>query len=367
MNAAVIAGGGAGHLPGGDGRCRRPTRHAAARPDPAAADVRRGAARPSRSCRRCGCCSTTAPAPRRPAARRRRPLPGVRAVASPRFPVPGTTGAVVVPRPERHARRQRRRPGSGVDSYTSDANALPPTDYGGNTGTGGLWGNASQWSWNWQQNPPGTAVSYVSAPLTADTTVVGAGAVTCGSSRRRPTSTCRRRSARSAPTATRRSCRTAGSAPASASSPTDREQHLQAAEHAARADPDACWPPTCSRCRPGSSSRSSIPLYYQGHAYRAGSRIRVTIAAPNGTQPIWSFAETQPQGTAQRVDRVLAEHAVEPGAAGRAERDVPTGAAAVPEPAQRALPDRGAVHQPGRPALSRRGGPRLRGIGTKAY
>ena len=41
-----------------------------------------------------------------------------------------------------------------------------------------------------------------------------------------------------------------------------------------------------------------IPLYYEGHAYRAGSRIRVTIAAPNGTQPVWSFAQTEPDGTA---------------------------------------------------------------------
>ena len=40
-----------------------------------------------------------------------------------------------------------------------------------------------------------------------------------------------------------------------------------------------------------------IPLYYEGHAYRAGTRIRVTIAAPNGTQPIWSFNGTQPAGT----------------------------------------------------------------------
>ena len=40
----------------------------------------------------------------------------------------------------------------------------------------------------------------------------------------------------------------------------------------------------------------TIPLYYEGHAYRAGSRIRVTIAAPNGDQPIWSFGETQPNG-----------------------------------------------------------------------
>jgi len=41
-----------------------------------------------------------------------------------------------------------------------------------------------------------------------------------------------------------------------------------------------------------------IPLYYEGHAYRARSRIRVTIAAPNGDQPIWSFGQTLPRGKA---------------------------------------------------------------------
>ncbi len=39
-----------------------------------------------------------------------------------------------------------------------------------------------------------------------------------------------------------------------------------------------------------------VPLYYEGHAYRAGSRIRVTISAPNGTQPVWSFSQTEPSG-----------------------------------------------------------------------
>ena len=39
----------------------------------------------------------------------------------------------------------------------------------------------------------------------------------------------------------------------------------------------------------------TIPLYYQGHAYRAGSRIRVTITAPNGDQPIWAFGEAKPE------------------------------------------------------------------------
>ena len=45
----------------------------------------------------------------------------------------------------------------------------------------------------------------------------------------------------------------------------------------------------------------TIPLYFEGHAYRAGSRIRLTIAAPNGTQPIWSFSYTQPEGTTGNV------------------------------------------------------------------
>lgn len=40
-----------------------------------------------------------------------------------------------------------------------------------------------------------------------------------------------------------------------------------------------------------------IPLYYEGHVYRAGSRIRVTVSAPGGDQPTWAFAETEPSST----------------------------------------------------------------------
>jgi hypothetical protein len=40
-----------------------------------------------------------------------------------------------------------------------------------------------------------------------------------------------------------------------------------------------------------------IPLYFEGHVYRAGTRIRITITAPNGTQPVWAFDQTQPEGT----------------------------------------------------------------------
>jgi hypothetical protein len=32
-------------------------------------------------------------------------------------------------------------------------------------------------------------------------------------------------------------------------------------------------------------------------ALARGTRIRVTVSAPNGDQPIWSFGETEPSGT----------------------------------------------------------------------
>jgi hypothetical protein len=37
-----------------------------------------------------------------------------------------------------------------------------------------------------------------------------------------------------------------------------------------------------------------VPLYYEGHVYRAGSRIRITISAPGGDQPSWAFAQLTP-------------------------------------------------------------------------
>ncbi len=92
------------------------------------------------------------------------------------FPIPGTVATTWYLGPNGTLSSQAPNE-SGVNWYTSNAGALALTDYGTNTGAGGLWGNASQWQWNWEQNPSGSAVSYVSAPLTTDTTVIGGGAV----------------------------------------------------------------------------------------------------------------------------------------------------------------------------------------------
>ena len=46
----------------------------------------------------------------------------------------------------------------------------------------------------------------------------------------------------------------------------------------------------------GRFTEVAVPLYYEGHAYRAGSRIRIMIAAPGGDQPMWAFADRTPAG-----------------------------------------------------------------------
>ena len=94
----------------------------------------------------------------------------------------------------------------------------------------------------------------------------------------------------------------------------------------------------------------TIPLYYEGHMYRAGSRIRVRISAPNGDQPIWSFGEADPAGQANVAigyggsmpSRLLLP--VIPGV------EPPTGAAAVSGPAGRAVPRLPALREPRRPS-----------------
>jgi predicted acyl esterase len=188
---------------------------------------------------------------------------------------------------------------TGIDQYTSNAAAVPPNDYAvnGNTGGGGLWGNASQWQWNWTQNPAGTAVSYVSPPLPGDEAVVGAGAVYVWVRSSTPDVDLQATISEVRPDGNetfvqdgwmRASERKLSTAPDGSDNlfkqPSTLVDPIPTATQA-----DAAAMPS-----DGSFAQVAIPLYYEGHVYRKGSRIRLTIAAPNGAQPIWSFGETEP-------------------------------------------------------------------------
>ena len=212
------------------------------------------------------------------------------------YPIPSTTARTWYLGPQGTMGDQPQT-SAGVNWYTSNADALPLTDFGSNTGGGGLWGNASQWQWNWAQNPAGTAVSYVSAPLTTNTVVVGSGAVTLWVGSSTPDVDLQ--------------------ATISEVSPDGNETFVQngwlrASERELSTNSDNIFKQPSTALDPiptftaadaaplpsGQFVKVVIPLYYEGHVYRQGSRIRVTIAAPNGTQPVWSFGQTVPNGTA---------------------------------------------------------------------
>jgi len=205
------------------------------------------------------------------------------------FPIPGTKARAwyLAPGGSLAAKPPS---GSHADEFTWDASALPLQDFTGDTGSAanGLWTETP--AYHWEQSPPGSAVSYLTAPLAEDTTVIGGGAVNVWVRSSTPNVDLQ--------------------ATVSEVRPDGKETFVQ--NGWVRADERKLDAAKSTRLEPVLSLREAdvepmpagkfvkvtIPLYYEGHAYRAGSRIRVTIAAPNGTQPIWDFEETEPAGKA---------------------------------------------------------------------
>jgi predicted acyl esterase len=207
-----------------------------------------------------------------------RPYPGFEHSYD-RFPVPGTEAESWYLAPQ-GALAGGPIAAAGADEFTWDPNALPKTDFSGDTasGEGGLWTALPEYHWE-------------QSPLAADTTVIGAGAVNVWVRSSTPNVDLQ--------------------ATISEVRPDGKETFVQngwVRANERKLDPEKSTPlePVLSLREAdvepmpsGEFVPVTIPLYYEGHAYRAGSRIRVTIAAPNGTQPIWAFDQTEPEGTAE--------------------------------------------------------------------
>jgi predicted acyl esterase len=133
-------------------------------------------------------------------------------------------------------------------------------------------------------------VSYLSAPLDANTTVVGAGLVKAWIRSSKPNVDLQ---------ATITEVRPDGKETfVQGGWVRGNERKLDAAKSTPLEPVLSLREADVSPMPPDRYVEVTVPLYYQGHAYRAGSRIRVTISAPNGDQPVWSFGETEPSGTA---------------------------------------------------------------------
>ena len=159
----------------------------------------------------------------------------------------------------------------------------------------------------------GKGVGFATAPLDArrrHRRPVEPRPVRCA--RPRATPTCRSRSARSGPTAARPTCRTAGCARRTASSTARASTALDPRPtHLKR---DAAPLPR------GRFALVRVPIFPVAHAFRAGSRIRVTVQAPGGDRPRWRFA-TVDHGPRAQHDRASATRRVAARAAGGRGRD----------------------------------------------
>jgi uncharacterized protein len=205
-----------------------------------------------------------------------------------RFPLPGTRarswylgggGALSAARPAK----------PGADRFTWSKASRPATSFTGDTGSGpgGLW--TATPSYNWRQDTPGRALSYVTAPLAANTTVVGAGSLQAWIRSSAPNVDLQVAVSEVRPDGNETFVqngwlRTSLRKLAPGTSLLDPALTLRRADAAPL--PKGRW------------AQVTVPLYYQGHVYRAGSRIRITISAPGGDQPVWSFGNTTPVGRA---------------------------------------------------------------------
>ena len=174
-----------------------------------------------------------------------------------------------------------------ADRFTWHPAARRPTNFTGpdNGDPGGLWNATPTYQWN--PNPPGTAASYVTAPLAANTAVIGGGAVHVWIKASAPSVDLQ--------------------ATVSEVRPDGRETFVQSGW--LRADERTLDLAHSTLLEPVPSLRAAdvaplprgrytevtVPLYFEGHVYRRGSRLRLTISAPGGDQPVWAFAETQPR------------------------------------------------------------------------
>jgi predicted acyl esterase len=213
------------------------------------------------------------------------PVPGFERSFS-RFPLPGTTARSWYLAPG-GALADAKPGAAGTDTFKWSRAARPATSFTGDTrsGTNGLW--TARPSYSWSQNPPGTAASYVSAPLGADTAVVGAGALQAWIK-----SPARSVDLQATVTEVR---------------PDGLETYVQSGwlrTSVRKLDTQKSTPlePVLSlrkkdaaRLPRGEFAKVTVPLYYQGHVYRKASRVRVTLSAPRGDQPIWAFGELQPR------------------------------------------------------------------------
>jgi predicted acyl esterase len=179
------------------------------------------------------------------------------------------------------------------DAFTWDPKARPATSFTGNTsgGPGGLWTATPTYHWN--PGPAGDSVAYVTAPLSADTAVIGAGAVDLWIQASVPDVDLQVTVTEVRPDGKESFVQNGWLRSSLRALDPAKSTELEPVLSLRKA--------TAAPLEQGRFTKLTIPLYYQGHVYRAGSRLRIIVQAPGGDQPVWEFGKTQPAGGTAQV------------------------------------------------------------------
>ena len=173
-------------------------------------------------------------------------------------------------------------------SYLADPKAVPATFYDG--GSNAIW--QADVAYHWQPIPAANAASWTSAPLTTDTVIVGTGSVDLW---------LRSSAADTDVEVTISEVRPDGSETyvqsgwlRASQRKLDDSVSTELRPVATHHEADAAPLPS------GEFTPVRVELFPVAHPFRAGSRLKLTVNAPDGNRPVWAF-DTLPGGETNEI------------------------------------------------------------------
>jgi predicted acyl esterase len=173
--------------------------------------------------------------------------------------------------------------------YVSDPDSVPSTFYSGDSS--GIW--ATDVAYDWLPIPEGTGVAWVTAPLPTDVVVVGFGSLDLWLRSSAADTDLEVTVTEVRPDGNEVYVQT-GWLRASQRALDEANSRPNQPKHT-RLELDAAPLPM------GEFSEVRVEIFPFGHAFRAGSRLRVTVDAPGGARPTWAFDTTFPGGDTNEI------------------------------------------------------------------
>jgi predicted acyl esterase len=216
---------------------------------------------------------------------------GASATAIPGAPVPSAeTKYAAWPVPDANATAWYLQPGGGLgsglpsgrgthrpDRFVNDPAARPATSYTGSGG--GIW--QANPTYDWKPVVDGKSAAYITAPLEKTVSVAGTGSVDLWVSSSRPDADLQVTLSEVRPDGTERYVQNGWLRLSHRK--LDRERSTAIAPFHSDTEEDARPVPS------GRFVRARVQIFPFAYSFRAGSQIRLTVEAPGGDRPLWTF------------------------------------------------------------------------------